>query len=171
MHFHVQRAPPAAERISLIVAQSLTTLVVDLLRLLYTLGSHDGWTANKDRLGLFISLAEHHGDDLRAHLARGSISLDATLQDSLAGVERNCRWILGQVKHRDDPTFDLPRCFATIRKIIEDVYTVIDGSLPQELAAAEAWVTPEFAGHRPASQDGSTYVIAQPPDAAGVLAV
>ncbi len=156
MYFHVHK-PRGAEGIPLILAQALATLVVDLLRLLYSLGSNDGWIANKDRLGLFISLAEQHVDDLRAHLARGSNSINPAIQDRLASVERNCRWVLGQVKHRDDPTFDLPRCFSTTRKIVADVYVEIASSLPEELAAAEARVIPKLGGFRPAPEDGGAH--------------
>ena len=142
-------------RLSPSIAKTLSTLIVDLLRMLYVLGSDEGLSANKDRFQHFIALADQHLDDFRVQVARSATRFPPDLLESIDHIEKKCTWVLGQVKRSEDVTFDLKKCFSSMKRATDQAYTVFATGLPDELARAEDAVEAAFgtssADERPGS--------------------
>jgi uncharacterized caspase-like protein len=80
------------------VAQTMTTVFVDLMRLLYVASSDVAHAANSARYPEFIDIAEQHFTDLKSHIERFSIDIDAQLHEVSLQLERRLSWILGRLK-------------------------------------------------------------------------
>lgn len=122
------------------MVRGLSTLVVDLFRMLYVLGSEEAKSLNMDRFAHFVELADQHFEEYRIQIARSAISTDPKLLTVLEEIERECAWVFGQIKRRKDVTFDLSRCFASMKRVTERAYAVFRTSIPDEVSTAEASV-------------------------------
>lgn len=62
------------------MTRGLSTLVVDLFRMLYVLGSDEAKSLSLDRFEHFIELADQHSDEFRIHVHRSvACTLDSVL--------------------------------------------------------------------------------------------
>ena len=80
------------------ISHSMTMVFVDLMRLLYVVTSDIARTANVERYGEFIDMAEQHFADLRNHIARSSNELDAQLNELSLNLDKRISFILGRLK-------------------------------------------------------------------------
>lgn len=155
MRFYVQHSPPVEEGRLLVLAQALSTVTVDLFRLLYVLSSEEAMATNMSRLAYFMEIAEEHAIDFQAQLASLSGSLDPKMYETLSYVERDCRWILGQLRRRDDIVFEAPTCFSVICRICDKAYEAFTIIIPNQLAEAEGAVLRVYGNLIPHGQRGS----------------
>lgn len=126
--------------ISKTMVRGLSTLVVDLCRMLYVLASEEARSLNMDRFAHFVELAQQHFEEFRFQFSRSANSIDSGLLADVEEIERECSWIFGQIKRRDDVTFDLSRCFASMKRVTEKAYAVFVTSIPDDVARAQATV-------------------------------
>jgi hypothetical protein len=141
--------------VSKTMARGLSTLVVDLFRMLYVLGSDEAKTLNLDRFEHFVELADQHFDEFRIHVHRSANGIDAKLLGEVEQIERECAWVLGQIKRRTDITFDLGRCFASMKHVTEKAFAIFVMSIPDDVAIAQAAVDSAYDASLSDKQVGS----------------
>ena len=100
-----------------IISQTMTMVFVDLMRLLYVAVSDTARAANVARYSEFIDIAEQHFADLRSHLARASIELNAQLNELSLQLERRLSWILGRLKRGPDLSGNEDEYFKKMKQI------------------------------------------------------
>jgi hypothetical protein len=70
------------------VAQTVATVFVDLMRLLYVVSSDAARQANERRYDSFVGMAERHLEDLRGTLAQFATALDSTAHHRSVAIQR-----------------------------------------------------------------------------------
>lgn len=96
MHFHVHQTPAIGGHNFVLLAQALSTVIVDLLRMLYVIGSEEAKAVNMDRFGYFFEVADEHTRELNSNLARLASGITDSDLKVITSIERNCLWVLGQ---------------------------------------------------------------------------
>ena len=104
------------ESAALLTAQSFASLIVDVMRMLYVVSDEAAYNANINRFGVFADIADNHLLDLRSQTARFAPVTPVELLKLGAEIERQCAWVLNQIRQRDDVTFDIERCFASMEQ-------------------------------------------------------
>jgi hypothetical protein len=155
MHFHVHQTPRISTDNFLLFAQALSTVIVDLLRMLYVVGSEEAKAVNMDRFGYFFEVADEHTRQLNSSLTRLATGVADNDLRVIGDIERKCLWVLGQIKHRNDINFDIDRCFFVMSRAANDAYEVFARNIPEELTRVEGEVVRAFTHSAPHQRPGS----------------
>ena len=103
------------------ISHAMTMVFVDLMRLLYVATSDIARTANVERYGEFIDVAEQHFADLRNHIARSSNELDAQLNELSLNLDKRISFILGRLKRGPNLYDKNDDCFEKMKQIGQQV--------------------------------------------------
>lgn len=122
--------------------------------MIYVLGSEDAKAVNMDRFHHFMAVAEEHMEEFGSLLARSASGLAGTLE-IVTRVKRDCLWVLGQIKRREDVNFDLKRCLITMRRATGEAYTVFLKPIPEGLSRAKDEVACAYGQPTPSRHLGS----------------
>ena len=94
MHFHVHRTPLVSTDNFLLFAQALSTVIVDLLRMLYVVSSEEAKAVNIDRFPYFFEVANEHTRQLNSSLTRLATGVADNDLKVIGDIERKCLWVL-----------------------------------------------------------------------------
>jgi hypothetical protein len=155
MHFHVHDKPAVGKDNFLLLTQALSTVIVDLFRMIYVMGSKEARAANMSRFDIFFDVADDHIRELHSHLTRLSGGITAGDLEVITRIDRNCLWVLGQIKRRNDINFDLHKCFFVMSRAADDAYEVFSRLISEELSRVEGEVIRAFNRSAPRHRPGS----------------
>ena len=91
-------SPALGSVVGAAVAQTLSTVVVDLMRLFYVVASDAAYKANASRYAAFLGIADRHFADLRGTLAQFATALDAASHQRLVTLQRRLSWMQDQLR-------------------------------------------------------------------------
>ena len=129
-------------------------VVVDIFRMLYVLGSDEAKAANMHRFGYFLEITDDHTKEFSSQLARVAIGLKGAERIKITVIERDCAWVCGQIKRRNDVVFDFMRCFSVMRRVVANVYSFLESKIPTNLSKVKGNVIKAFNGYRSTKELG-----------------
>jgi hypothetical protein len=148
-------APVISKTDYVLLAQTLSTVIVDLFRMLYVLGSDEATAANMSRFGYLFEITDEHTKELSSQLARLASGLAASDREMITRIERACLWVLGQIRPRKDVNFDVNRCFSVMSDVVNDAYKVFRRIISEDLSRVEGEVFRAFRHSVPDHRLGS----------------
>lgn len=137
------------------LAKSVSTLIVDLFRMLYVLGSKEAEVVNINRFEIFFGIADDHARELSSLVGRLINGISSENFEAIIQIERNCSWVLRQIKYRSDVNFNITMCFSQMTHVVNENYELLCRMIPEDLRRIKEEVDCEFQGFVPSDRFGS----------------